>query len=90
MFGNVHGLLATGIDDALMDFHMSVCWLLNGIDRRKQTCRYTCFDEHLQLAIDNAKKYKITLQEIITQDGTETYPVLVQGEMLGWKQKATP
>jgi hypothetical protein len=85
MSNAVHGLLVSGNVEQLYRFHFPVCMTLNAIDRRKETVRYTCFDEHLQIALTAAREAKVTLQRIDHDEaGNETYPVLVQGEHPGW------
>jgi hypothetical protein len=85
-WGKVNGILVSGTDEQLSRFHLAVCMTLNGIDRRRQTVRYTVFDKHLDPALKCAEANGVTVQRIERDnDGIETYPVLVQGQHEGWK-----
>lgn len=63
---SVKGLLVTGPEAALQEFHLRVCWLLNNIDRRGQTVHYSCMAEDLDTALAAAKNADVTVQEIVT------------------------
>lgn len=84
----VHGLLVTGPEENLILFNLAVCMLLNGIDRRGQTVRYTCMGEDLPTAVEAAKQADLTLQEIRHEESGEVYPVLHEGSHgMKWQRK---
>jgi hypothetical protein len=62
---NVKGLLVTGPEASLQEFHLRVAMLLNGIDRRGQTGRYACMAEDLETALAAARNAGVTVQEIV-------------------------
>ena len=78
--------LVSGTDDTLTGFHLSVCMLLNAIERRGQTILYTCMGEDRDAALAEAKRTGVTMQE---SDGTqEQWTTIVQGEHPGWTPPA--
>jgi hypothetical protein len=82
---NVHGLLASGTEEQLIDFHLASAMLLNFLERRGDTVHAICMDEQLEYATKLAEKTGVTLQEIESQDGDETYKMIVQGQHPGWQ-----
>lgn len=72
---SVHGLLATGPDDALRRFHLAVCFLLNAHTRRDNTVHYGCMGEHMEAAKEAARVADVTLQEIVTV-GTKNHQAI--------------
>ena len=85
---SVRGFLVTGPDQNLMDFHLSVCLLLNSIDRRRQTVRYTCLAEDADLALAAAQQADVSVQEIHGAADTETYQTLHTGTHgMVWERK---
>jgi len=78
--------LATGsCEDAVQDFHVAVCLACNFIDRRQNTSHYTCMSEDADVPIEAAKQLDVTLEEILSVDGEETYQMIYQGTPPGWQ-----
>lgn len=81
----VYGLLASGTDTELMNFHQLVSLLLNGIHRRAQTVHYACMSEHVEIAREAARLAGVTLERIDRdEDGAESYFILWKGNHAGW------
>lgn len=86
---SVRRFLVTAPDENLTSFHLSIAFVLNGIERRQQTVIYTCMREDSAFAMKAAEAADVTLQEIEIVDDVETYPVLRLGRHgLQW-QRAT-
>lgn len=83
----VAGFLVSGNEEQLTDFHLRVYMVLNGIDRRGDTCRYTCFSEDREGAMLAAEEAGVTMEEIVGAGEDEDYLMLVQGEHRGWKNR---
>ena len=86
----VHGLLVSGTDQQLLDFHMPAAMFLNFFERRFDTVHCACMAEHFEFATKLAEKTGVTLQEIESDDGDETYKMIVQGQHPGWKRGDYP
>lgn len=82
----VYGLLASGTDDNLMKFNLSLSMICHFLERRNQTIHCTCMSESLELAIGVAKNSDVTLQRIEYKDDQEIYPVLHQGSHGRWER----
>jgi hypothetical protein len=87
----VHGLLVTGSFEKTLDWHMAVMLVANGHERRPNvdgmdTVHYTIFDDHLEGALDAAKKLELTVEEIYWEEGAEeeSYRLLVGDIGRGW------
>ncbi len=88
----VHSLLITGPEEARSMFHLRVCNVLNLIEGRGDTIRYTCFSEDLPKAMKAAQEDDVTVQEIENVGSQEIYPVRHMGShRLTWeKPKVEP
>lgn len=69
----VHGLLVTGPEKNLRTFHLAVCLVLNGHDRRDNTVHYSCMAEHLSMALETAQIADVSVQEISGSGESEGY-----------------
>ena len=81
--GNVSNLLVSGLATIRVVFSMR-CPMLNFIDMRGDTSRFTCFDEDLLGAIEVAKTEGLTLQRIVSDGEDECYETLYQADHPGW------
>jgi len=75
----VYSLLITAPDEHLQRYHLAVCALLNPIERRGQTVFYTCLSDDYGTAANAADTHDVTLQELVIENGLETYPVKILG-----------
>jgi hypothetical protein len=84
----VHGLLVSGTEQQLIDFHMPATMLLNTFERRSNTVHYACMHEDFEFATKLAEKTGVTLQEIEADFAAEeeTYKMIVQGQHPGWRK----
>ena len=76
----VHGLLVSGTDQQLLDFHMPASMLLNFFERRFDTVHCACMAEDFEFATKLAEKIGVTLQEIENENEEEVYKMIVQGQ----------
>lgn len=81
----VHGLLVSGTDQQLLDFHIPASMLLNFFERRFNTIHCACMADHFEFATKLAEKTGVTLQEIEQDKNEEVYKIIVQGQHPGWK-----
>jgi glutaredoxin len=86
----VHGLLVSGTDQQLLDFHMPATMLLNFFARRANTVHCACMHEDFEFATKLAEKTGVTLQEIELEKDEEVYKMIVQGQHPGWKREGEP
>lgn len=85
-----HSLLITGPEENRCMFHLRVCNLLNLIDGRFDTVRYTCMPEDLKTAMKAAAENDVTIQEIVMVGKNETYEVRHLGtHLMKWEPKET-
>ena len=80
---NVTRFLVSGTDKQLMDFHLSICMLLNAIERRGETVLYTCMGEDRETTLNVGRKSGVTMQE--WAEDTKKWNMIIQGEHPGWK-----
>jgi len=73
----------------LVEFHMLVGAVANGFERRERngrfTANYTVFEKHLDAVMKAAAATDCTLEEIVREDGNESYKVLVGEPGTGWQ-----
>jgi hypothetical protein len=85
---SVRGLLISGPESNLFDFHIAVCFALISHEKRASTVYYGCMEESLAMALEAATRHDVTVQEIIGAGDTERYQTLRMGSHgMAWKPR---
>lgn len=87
----VRSILVTVVNEhAAIRVHIAIAAWANSIDRRGFTLRYTVFDNDFSNVLSHLRRLNATVQEIVFENGQETYVLHHQGHAAKWQPRRQP